>query len=274
MITSRRIATRGSERGFTLIEVLVAATLALGLSLVLLTLLVQAQQMSAAMITRCQLNEEARLVFDMLGTGQAVDGGTTGGANVVSQVIEDTERIEGFREANYGGVGGGALATVLSSAAVAGNVAGSTITISDSASSTLSVANNAYGNTNNRLVLKPTTTNTLLNTTSPRMSSILSTEPIPCRVAGVAPANPNDPLAGGPLIGDPYYDCPNTTSSLTANGYLSYIAIDAKNRPVATGTIDLEYTLVDPRLASWHDEAYTKWDYQETYRTSFLMNVQ
>ncbi|CAK0755960.1 hypothetical protein CCP3SC15_200030 [Gammaproteobacteria bacterium] len=268
MKTCIRIIPSQGEKGFTLIEVLVASSLAIGLSIVVMTLAIQAQQMSAVMISKSQLNAEARLVFDMLGTGQAVDGGTNSGGTT-NKIIEDTERSVGFREASSVAL---SQTPLLSSNTNSND--GAKATIADSySSSEITVAKlSDVANTRSRFFIKPPTGSTL----NIRVSSEAN-QTVPCRTSGQAPANPEDPMAGGPLVGDPYYDCAGV--DLVSHGYVSYVIVDSINRSVSGAnsadkkTVDVEYTLVDPRLAGWRDQAYTKWDYRETYRTSFLMNA-
>ncbi len=77
------IKTRRSsaESGFTLIEILVAGTLTMLLSVALFELFLQAQHMADVMITRVTLTGQAREMFELL-----ADGGLT----------TDSERVDGF----------------------------------------------------------------------------------------------------------------------------------------------------------------------------------
>ncbi|CAK0773419.1 hypothetical protein CCP3SC1_60054 [Gammaproteobacteria bacterium] len=247
------------EQGFTLIEVLVASSLAIGLSIVIMTLAIQAQQMATVMISKSQLNAEARLIFDMLGTGKTVDGSGTTGIETVG-IIDDSDRIPGLREGSGVGMSTSSTSYVLSSingaiANPSGAVTSQTTKISVSKDETQA------DSTDNRLVISYVN-----GSDRTRMSSAISRngQSISCRAAGQIPTNP--------LAGEPYYDCPNATAALVVYGYVSHLKVDT-SRPINNKTVDVGYTLVDPRLAGWRDQNYTKWDYRETYRTSFLMNT-
>ncbi|CAK0744783.1 hypothetical protein CCP3SC5AM1_1250003 [Gammaproteobacteria bacterium] len=245
--------TKISEQGFTLIEVMVASSLAIGLSLVIMTLVMQAQQMSIVMVSKSQLNAEARLIFDMLGTGQAVDGIDEITKN---NIIDDAEQMAGIREGS----------SIGSNPIILSSVHSDPTTPIEIDSSTEVNISNADGVDNYRLII------TKSSNSQTRKSSEVTNTNVPCRTNG-STANPADPLKGGTLVGDPYYDCSSTNSILTSHGYVSYIIVDPTNRSLNNKTVDVEYTLVDPRLAGWRDQLYTTSDYRETYRTSFLMNT-
>lgn len=66
------------QTGFTIIELMIAGTLTLLLSLTLLKILLLSQHMADIMITQTTLNAEARAVFELLGEGGIKANGDPG----------------------------------------------------------------------------------------------------------------------------------------------------------------------------------------------------
>jgi hypothetical protein len=75
------------QSGFTAVEMMIAGTLTLLLSVALFKIILITQHMSQLMITQTTINSEARAVFDLLGEG----GIKAGGSNNVSD-----DRIPGY----------------------------------------------------------------------------------------------------------------------------------------------------------------------------------
>lgn len=254
------------QHGFTLTELLIAFSLTTGLSIVIMTLIIQTQQMSVTMIAKSQLNAEARLIFEMLGTGQARD--VINGA-AKNSIIDNTERIISLREANNVVINNNQILRSFNNGSATANSSG--------VSSIITVSNDENtDNNDNRLIMQSGGRIKGSSTTNPNV--------VNCRTNRQDPNNANDPLAGGALAGDPYFDCTANQNQFTPRGYMSYLIVDPTNRSINNRTVDVEYMLVDPRLAGWRshtdatllsleEQTYLAADYRETYRTSFMMNT-
>lgn len=79
--------SRFNQSGFSLVELLVASTLFLILSLAIFQIVIHAEYMSASMITQVKQNSQARELFEILADGGVVAGGSP---------TDATQRIAGY----------------------------------------------------------------------------------------------------------------------------------------------------------------------------------
>ncbi|MBF0382717.1 MAG: prepilin-type N-terminal cleavage/methylation domain-containing protein [Magnetococcales bacterium] len=86
-----KIAKHCCQCGFTLVELMISGTLALLLGLALFKIVVLSQHMAQLMITQTTINSEARAVFDLLGEGGVIAGGSTS---------DSDDRIPGYHGRN------------------------------------------------------------------------------------------------------------------------------------------------------------------------------
>ena len=85
--SSHRWLSKSQQAGFTLMEMMVAGTLALILSLVLFKVIIQSQQMAEQMLMQSNLNSHAREVFELLGDGGVRTADDANGADYADQIL-------------------------------------------------------------------------------------------------------------------------------------------------------------------------------------------